>query len=84
VALDTVKDHAIIQGLSHGNVFVVDFGECPRALSEAPEELKSVAHHTESTRALQRICDLPTQIITLQREMIYHIPEVLLALNCRQ
>jgi hypothetical protein len=69
VALVSVDDQARLGGIVNSNLLEMDFREREAMLEEAHAVLRQVAQYTEPTSTVQQVCDHPSQIIALQKEM---------------
>jgi len=65
----SADNQAIIEGIVNRNLLEINFGERQKLLEEAPEVLRRVALYTEPAPMVQRVCDHPAQIITLQEQI---------------
>jgi len=69
VALLSADYQAIIGGIVNRNLMEIDFAERQAVLEEPHEVLGRVAQYTEPAAIVQRVCDHPTQIISLQKQI---------------
>jgi len=69
VALVSADDHGIIGGIVNRNLLEIDFAERQTLLEEAQGVLRRVARNTKPAAMVQRVCDLPAQIIELQKQI---------------
>jgi len=69
VALVSVDDPAIIEGIVNSNILGINFGERQAVLEEAQKVLTRVAEYNEPAAMVQRVCDHPAQIVALQKQI---------------
>jgi len=69
VALVSADDQDIIGAIVDNNLLEIDFGERQTLLEQAQEVLRRVARYTEPAAMVQRVCNHPTQIIALQKQI---------------
>jgi len=69
VDLVSADEQAIIGGIVNRNLMEIHFTERQAMLEQAKEVLRRVAQYTEPPAMVQRVCDHPTQIIALQKQI---------------